>query len=42
VSLQDMGIIVSAPYPTLLKLASSVPYAPGTVFEDLPVHICLL
>ena len=27
--LQDMGIIVSAPYPTLLKLASSVPYAPG-------------
>ena len=24
-----MGIIVSAPYPTLLKLASSVPYAPG-------------
>jgi AGZA family xanthine/uracil permease-like MFS transporter len=29
VGVKDMGIIVSAPYPTLLKLASSVPYAPG-------------
>ena len=26
---QDMGVIVAAPYPTLLKLADSLPYAPG-------------
>ena len=35
---QDMGVIVAAPYPTLLKLADSLPYAPGgwgsTTFES--------
>lgn len=29
VGIKDMGVIVAAPYPTLLKLADSLPYAPG-------------